>query len=79
MNERKLTLDDYAEMIKPMTEHLALDFINEQAAWEEMMKAFGWIEPPPLPWYKRLPRRAQRKIANAIVKLGVKLGGDYEL
>ena len=78
MSKEKLTLDDFAEIMKPMAERLALNFINKQAAWEEMMKFFGADLIPP-PWYKRIPRRAQHKIANAIVKLGVKLGGDYEL
>ena len=78
MSKDKPTLDDLAEIMKPMANRLSLDFFNEQAAWEEMMKFFG-ANLTPSPWYKRLPRRAQRKIANAIVKLGVKLGGDYEL
>ena len=78
MTKEKPTLDDYVNMMEPMRERLARNLIEQQFDWEEMMKFFG-ADLTPSPWYRRIPRRVQRKIANTIVKLGVKLGGDYEL
>ena len=65
----KLTLEDYAKLIQPMVDKLALDFIDMQAAFDEIL--------PPIPWYRRVLRKTHYKIANGIIKLGIRLGGDY--